>query len=85
MHGPGAQKVFECPEEAKFLIRKMKTELSRSTLIDKNIISEYDVDNLCLQTLCQLETAEAMGALRVLENESMFTAQERVCVSRADN
>ena len=40
----------------------MKTELRQEyfKLIDKNIISEYDVDNLCLQTLCQLETAEAI-------------------------
>lgn len=67
-------------EEAKFLIRKMKTELRQEyfKLIDKNIISEYDVDNLCLQTLCQLETAEAMGALRVLENESMFSSFRNV-------
>ncbi|QDZ25841.1 hypothetical protein HOP50_19g83830 [Chloropicon primus] len=67
-------------EEAKYLIKSMAAETRKAyfKLIDKRIISEYDVDNMCLQTLTRLGDKEACEVLKVLEKEARFSSFRNV-------
>ena len=67
-------------EECKYLIKSMAEPLRRAyfRLIDHKVITEYDVDNMCLQKLCTLGCKESLHILSIFAEEAKYTSFRNV-------